>query len=210
MSALLFEGGCRRDKVEGGARETFRGLLGQVGGCGTESSLTLSWRKPDSNRRYRVTRPRFRERLMSPPLDSPPTEKSARTRTETTATPGAFRGTDGSNPVPSSGESTNHRFRRDFRAPPRVRTEPLFHLPGRGMSGKGVLNGCSTVCLRMRIASGARCGRCCHQGLDGSNALPDPRAETGPYRNEPPRPRLQSEADNLHPRSCRLERPGLA
>jgi hypothetical protein len=63
--------------------------------------------------------------------------------------------------------------------------------------GKGVPNGCSTVCLRMRIASGARSSRCCHQGLDGSNALPDPRAETGPYRNEPPRPRLQSDADNL-------------
>ena len=31
-----------------------------------------------SNHRYRVTRPRFEERLMSPPLDDPPTEKSAR------------------------------------------------------------------------------------------------------------------------------------
>jgi hypothetical protein len=46
---------------------------------------------------------------MSPPLDSPLTEKSARTRTDTRTTPGAFRGTDGSNPVPSSGESANPR-----------------------------------------------------------------------------------------------------
>jgi hypothetical protein len=42
---------------------------------------------------------------MSPLLDPPRTEKSARTRLDTKATPGAFRGTDGSNPVPSSGES---------------------------------------------------------------------------------------------------------
>jgi hypothetical protein len=42
---------------------------------------------------------------MSPPLDSPLTEKSARTRTDTRTTTGAFRGTDGSNPLPSSGES---------------------------------------------------------------------------------------------------------
>jgi hypothetical protein len=42
---------------------------------------------------------------MSLLLDYPLTEKSARTRTDTTTTPGAFRGTDGSNPVPSSGES---------------------------------------------------------------------------------------------------------
>jgi len=42
---------------------------------------------------------------MSLLLDYLLTEKSARTRTDTTTTPGAFRGTDGSNPVPSSGES---------------------------------------------------------------------------------------------------------
>jgi hypothetical protein len=48
---------------------------------------------------------------MSPPLDSLLTEKSARTRTDTRTTTGAFRGTDGSNPLPSSGESANHRFR---------------------------------------------------------------------------------------------------
>ena len=48
---------------------------------------------------------------MSPLLDYPRTEKSARTRTDTTTTSGAFRGTDGSNPVPSSGESANFRFR---------------------------------------------------------------------------------------------------
>jgi alkanesulfonate monooxygenase SsuD/methylene tetrahydromethanopterin reductase-like flavin-dependent oxidoreductase (luciferase family) len=38
-------------------------------------------------------------------LDFLPTEKLVRTRTDTTTTPSAFRGTDGSNPVPSSGES---------------------------------------------------------------------------------------------------------
>jgi hypothetical protein len=42
---------------------------------------------------------------MSPRLDPPRTEKSARTRLDTKTTPGAFRGTDGSNPVPSSAES---------------------------------------------------------------------------------------------------------
>jgi hypothetical protein len=51
----------------------------------------------------RVTRPRF-DGLMSPLLDSLPTENSARTGTDTPP-PGAFRGTDGSNPVPSSAES---------------------------------------------------------------------------------------------------------
>src|SRR5262249_53348623 len=49
--------------------------------------------------------PRFREGLMSLLLDYALTEKSARTRADTTTTPGAFRGTDGSNPVPSSKES---------------------------------------------------------------------------------------------------------
>jgi hypothetical protein len=44
-----------------------------------DSSLpTLRWRKQDSNRRYRVTRPGFREGLISPLLDSLPTENSAR------------------------------------------------------------------------------------------------------------------------------------
>jgi hypothetical protein len=42
---------------------------------------------------------------MSSLLDYPRTEKSARPRTDTTTTSGAFRGTDGSNPVPSSAES---------------------------------------------------------------------------------------------------------
>jgi hypothetical protein len=45
---------------------------------------------------------------MSPLLDPTRTEKSARTRIDT-KTRGAFRGTDGSNPVPSSGESANFR-----------------------------------------------------------------------------------------------------
>jgi hypothetical protein len=42
---------------------------------------------------------------MSPLLEPPPTEKSARTTSDTTLPQGAFRGTDGSNPPPSSGES---------------------------------------------------------------------------------------------------------
>jgi hypothetical protein len=45
--------------------------------------------------------------LMSPLLEPPPTEKSARTTSDTTTPPGAFRGTDGSNRSPSSGESAN-------------------------------------------------------------------------------------------------------
>jgi len=64
--------------------------------------VTHRWRKPDSNHWYRVMRSRFRERLMLPPLDFPPPEKSALTGDENAD---ASRGTDGSNPVPSSGES---------------------------------------------------------------------------------------------------------
>jgi len=42
---------------------------------------------------------------MSPLLDSPLTESRHKTRTDTTRTPGALSGTDGSNPAPSSRES---------------------------------------------------------------------------------------------------------
>ena len=42
---------------------------------------------------------------MSPLLDSPLTESRHETRTDTTRTPGALSGTDGSNPAPSSGGS---------------------------------------------------------------------------------------------------------
>jgi hypothetical protein len=45
--------------------------------------------------------PRFREELMSPLLDSPLTESWRERGTDTTTTVGAFRGTDGSNPVSS-------------------------------------------------------------------------------------------------------------
>ena len=38
------------------------------------SHTTLRWREPDSNYRFRITRPRFQDRLMSPLPDSPPTE----------------------------------------------------------------------------------------------------------------------------------------
>jgi hypothetical protein len=44
---------------------------------------------------------------MSPLLDSPLTESRHKTRTDTTRTPGALSGTDGSNPAPSTGESAN-------------------------------------------------------------------------------------------------------
>jgi hypothetical protein len=43
-------------------------------------------------------------------MSLPLTEKSARARTDTRTTTGAFRGTDYSNPLPSSGESANYRF----------------------------------------------------------------------------------------------------
>src|SRR6516165_11192411 len=43
-------------------------------------------------------------------LDSLHAEKSARTRTDIMRMPAASRGTDGSNPVPSGGESTNFRI----------------------------------------------------------------------------------------------------
>jgi hypothetical protein len=91
--------------------------------AGTESLQTPRWRKPDSNRRYRVTQARFREGLMSLPL----TEKSARTRTDTRTTTGAFRGTDYSNPLPSSGESANYRF-LSVRAAPAVC--PIYEVRG--------------------------------------------------------------------------------
>ena len=61
---------------------------------GTESSQTRRWRKPDSNHRYHVARSRFPERLISSLLDFLPTEKLARTRTDTTTMPRALRGTD--------------------------------------------------------------------------------------------------------------------
>jgi hypothetical protein len=83
--------------------------------AGTEGLQTRRWREPDSNRRSRLTPSRSQGRLMSPLLDPPPTEKSARTRTDSTRTPGALRGTDGSNPAPSSSESARthrHRWKR--------------------------------------------------------------------------------------------------
>src|SRR5262249_32577238 len=74
---------------------------------------TPRWRKPDSNHWYRVMRSRFRERLMLPPLDFPPPEKSALTGDENAD---ACRGTDGSNPVPSSGESCKLPTRLGYHA----------------------------------------------------------------------------------------------
>src|SRR5437868_14268074 len=37
--------------------------------------MTRRWRGVDSNHQYRVTRQRFREGVISAPLDSPPTER---------------------------------------------------------------------------------------------------------------------------------------
>jgi hypothetical protein len=63
---------------------------------------------------------------MSPLLDSAPTEISARTRTDTTTTPGDFRGTDGSNPVPSSAESgANFRSLQDCLCHQRARQDAI-------------------------------------------------------------------------------------
>ena len=42
---------------------------------------------------------------MSPVPDCPPTEMRLGMRADSAGTPGAFRGTDGSNPVPPSAES---------------------------------------------------------------------------------------------------------
>src|SRR5260370_42004805 len=58
---------------------------------GTGGSQTHPWREPDSNHRFR--------RL-------PSNRNTARTRAGTAGTPGAFRGTDGSNPASSRREST--------------------------------------------------------------------------------------------------------
>ena len=59
---------------------------------GTEGLQTRRWREPDSNRRYRVTQPRFRGRPISPLLDHPLAEKSARTRTDSMTTQDASAG----------------------------------------------------------------------------------------------------------------------
>jgi len=67
---------------------------------------TPRWRKPDSNHWSRLRRPSFQRRLMSLLVDST-ARKSQRERDPTpTRMPGASRGTDGSNPVSSSGESS--------------------------------------------------------------------------------------------------------
>src|SRR6516164_4161729 len=96
----------------GQARKTWIAVRDQVP-LVTIVRTTLRWRKPDSNHRYRVARSRFPEGLISSLLDFLPTEKLARTRTDTTTMPRALRGTDGSNPVPSSGESYKLRSPAD-------------------------------------------------------------------------------------------------
>jgi len=54
---------------------------------------------------------------MSPLLDSPLTESRHKTRTDTTRTPGALSGTDGSNPAPSTGESYELPVATDIGSP---------------------------------------------------------------------------------------------
>ena len=111
---------------------------------GTESLLTLRWRKTDANRRYCVTRLRFEERLMPPPLDSPPTENSARTSNRSDQNAGCLQRDQwfesrflqrrvGSTPVPTSvdahrldeQEVANWRGGRNAVSPSSASGEPM-------------------------------------------------------------------------------------
>ena len=65
----------------------------------SEEVLSLPWRAETSNSRSR------RKTSVLRPMISAPTAR---------IDDNLGRGTDGSNPLPSSGESTNHRFRRRF------------------------------------------------------------------------------------------------
>src|SRR5882762_3955015 len=80
--------------------------------------MTLPWREQDSNHRSRVTRPIFQ--IASGWF--PPTEKSERKRTDTRSVGPFPRGTDGSNPSPSSAEpAANFVFGREAWKGPRRR-----------------------------------------------------------------------------------------
>jgi hypothetical protein len=68
------------------------GAIDRIPARCNEVCTTPRWREPDSNRRYRVTQPRFRGQPISPLLDHPLTEKSARTRTDSMTTPDASAG----------------------------------------------------------------------------------------------------------------------
>jgi hypothetical protein len=68
------------------------------------SRETRRWRKLDSNHRYRGHDQVFDGAHVAPGRLLSHREVAAKNN-ETTTKPGAFRGTDGSNPVPSSGES---------------------------------------------------------------------------------------------------------
>jgi uncharacterized protein (TIGR00369 family) len=62
--------------AEGGFSQPIVGLpciraTGWLGRRGTDGSQTLCWREADSNYRFRITRPRFQDRLMSPPFSFP-------------------------------------------------------------------------------------------------------------------------------------------
>ena len=81
-----------------------------LGTCIAEAVLRRRDRKfADSALEEAGFEPSVPRELMSPSLDSPLTEKSARTRTDIRTTTGAFRGSDGSSPLPSTGESTDRK-----------------------------------------------------------------------------------------------------
>ena len=72
------------------------------------SQRTQRWRKPDSNHRSRVTRPSFSMPARSCHLCLVPrTRRVGANENRHHEDAGASRGTDGSNPVPSRGESVS-------------------------------------------------------------------------------------------------------
>jgi hypothetical protein len=105
---------------------------------------------------------KFPRGLTSPLLDLPVTGKSARTRTETTTPPRSFSGTNGSKPVPSSGESaTNRAAARDLRAAmrrPRRADVPAGRPPRLRRRHSGKEDSCET--LRPLGRPLARSGAC--------------------------------------------------
>ena len=82
---------------------------------------------------------------MSPLLDAPPSENSARTRTDSTMTAGAFRGTDGSNPASSANQWGS---RRDKPGVGRNSAHPSASRP---------ISATPFAALIPRIAGGASC-----------------------------------------------------
>jgi hypothetical protein len=120
---------------------------------GRSSLLTRRWRKQDSNRRYRVARPGFREGLISPLLNSLATQNSARSRTMIPASSSRSLHRDHSgamrSAIRSMERSTIHPIScsGDDRVPPRwsSRLEPRhpprrgFYFGGEGVVGRGAV-----------------------------------------------------------------------